>query len=166
MAAEGMERKLLQSIVQSLSILIDGDRDGADSAGKLDLIHNPDNLETTASSLLIQEDAGSQNRYDFDDPNGTAARIWRYDLATGELTVVAVADQSAFDPTADLGRWESSGIVDASAAFGRGAFLVDVQAHTISIENAVGTEIDPTTGQLVNLKREGGQLLILRIPGA
>lgn len=154
------------TIVQSLSILIDGDRDGADSAGKLDLIHNPDNLETTANSLLIQEDAGSQNRYDFDDPNGTAARIWRYDLATGELTVVAVVDQSAFDPTADLGRWESSGIVDASAAFGRGAFLVDVQAHTISIEDAVGTEIDPTTGQLVNLKREGGQLLILRIPGA
>jgi hypothetical protein len=130
------------------------------------LIHNPDNLETTPRSLMIQEDPGSQNRYDFDDPNGTAARIWRYHLVTGDLGVVAVVDQSAFDPTADLGQWESSGIVDASAYFGRGAFLVDVQAHTISIENAVGTEIDPTTGQPVNFKREGGQLLLLRVPGA
>ena len=29
------------------------------------------------------------------------------------------------------GAWESSGIVDASAAFGEGAFLIDVQAHTL-----------------------------------
>ncbi|MFQ5859506.1 MAG: hypothetical protein ACE5LU_28240 [Anaerolineae bacterium] len=154
------------TVVHSLSILIDGDALGSASAGVLSLIHNPDNLETTANSLMIQEDPGSQNRYDFDDPNGTAARIWRYDLQTADLTVVAVVDQSAFDPTADLGRWESSGIVDASAAFGQGAFLVDVQAHTISIEDAVGTEIDPTTGEPVEFKREGGQLLILRVPGA
>ncbi|MFQ5662676.1 MAG: alkaline phosphatase PhoX [Terriglobia bacterium] len=157
------------TIVQSLSILIDGDacvNVGTACRDDLSLIHNPDNLETTPYSLMIQEDPGSQNRFAFDDPNGTAARIWRYNLATGELSVVAVVDQSAFDPTADLGRWESSGIVDASAMFGRGAFLVDVQAHTISIEDAVGTEIDPTTGNLVNLKREGGQLLLLRIPGA
>lgn len=152
-------------VVQSLSILIDGDALGKDSAGVLSLIHNPDNLETTRYSLMIQEDPGSQNRYTAGDPNGTAARIWRYDLATGDLTVVARVDQSA-DPGASLGSWESSGIVDASAAFGPGAFLVDVQAHTISVENA--TVPDPTgdPGDTINLKREGGQLLLLRIPGA
>ncbi|MEE9235557.1 MAG: hypothetical protein V3U28_08985 [Candidatus Acidoferrales bacterium] len=152
------------TIVHSISILIDGDALGANSAGVLSLIHNPDNIETTANSLLIQEDPGSQNKYASDDPNGTTARIWRYDLATGELSVVARVNQSA-DPGARQGDWESSGIVDASAAFGPGAFLVDVQAHTISVENA--TIPDPTNpGSTINLKREGGQLLILRIPGA
>ena len=38
----------------------------------------------------------------------------------------------------DLGK--ASGIVDASAAFGPGAFLVTVQAHTLWVEKAPGAE--------------------------
>lgn len=146
------------TVVTGLSILIDGDALGAASAGMLELIHNPDNLETTPWSLMIQEDPGSQNSYAPGDLDGTTARIWSYDLASGRLTVVARVDQS-LDPAANQGDWESSGIVDASALFGRGAFLVDVQAHTIAVES----EVAPNG---ILLEREKGQLLLLRIPGS
>jgi hypothetical protein len=143
--------------VLSLSILIEGDPLGAASAGNTAFIHQPDNVETTGASLLIQEDPGSQNQYAASNALGTTARVWRYDLATGTLTVAAKVNQAG-DPAAPQGSWESSGIVDASAAFGPGAFLVDVQAHTILMDV---TQVGPLT-----FKREGGQLMLLRIPGA
>ena len=146
-----------ETLVLSLSILVEGDPLGPDSAGNPAFIHNPDNVETTAGSLLIQEDPGSQNQYPAADPNGTTARIWRYDLSTNTLTVVAKVNQAA-DPAARQGAWESSGIVDASEALGPGTFLLDVQAHTLLMDvQQIGT---------LTFKREGGQLLLLRIPGA
>jgi hypothetical protein len=42
--------------------------------------------------------------------------------------------------------------------FGQGAFLVDVQAH--------GWEIDTEPGDGFEYRKEAGQLLLLRIPGA
>jgi hypothetical protein len=143
--------------VFSLSILIEGDPLGPASAGNPAFIHNPDNLETTGNSLLIQEDPGSQNQYAASNANGTTARIWHYDLSTNALTVAAKVNQAA-DPAASQGSWESSGIVDASGAFGPGAFLLDVQAHTILM--------DVTHAGSLTFKREGGQVMLLRIPGA
>jgi hypothetical protein len=145
------------TVVRSLSVLIDGDAQGPASAGVSSLIHNPDNLETTRRALLIQEDPGTQNQFAPDNPTGTNARVWRYDLRSRALTVVAQVNQ-AQDPRAPLGSWESSGIVDASAAFGRGAFLLDVQAHTLFVSTQ---QLSPT----LTAKREGGQLLLVRIPG-
>jgi len=146
-------------VVKSLSILIDGDAGGYNNPAAL---HNPDNLETTKSSLMIQEDPGSHNGYAANDPNGVNARIWRYSFRNGALRPVAEVDQSA-DPAARLGTWESSGIVDASAIFGRGAFLVNVQAHSLWIETAVvPNPLFP--GNTMTQKREGGQMLLLRIP--
>ena len=142
--------------VTSLSILIEGDPRGAASAGDVSVIHNPDNLETTRRALLIQEDPGAQNRYRPGDPNGTTARIWRYDLRSGQLTVVARVNQSA-DPAAPLGDWESSGIVDASSVAGPGWFYTNVQAHSLFIQQ------ERRDG--ITFKREGGQLLLVRIPG-
>jgi hypothetical protein len=143
--------------VLSLSILVEGDPIGAASAKDLRFIHNPDNVETTGRSLLILEDPTSINGYAPNDPNGTTARVWRYDLATHALTIVAKVDQSR-DPAAKLGDWESSGIIDASSVFGAGAFLIDVQAHTLWVDKQqVGG---------MTYKREGGQLLLFRLPGA
>jgi hypothetical protein len=57
---------------------------------------------------------------------------------------------------ANAGGWESSGIVDASKFFGKGAFLVDIQAGTLIVEEEVrGT---------LTYQREGGQLLLFRLP--
>ena len=142
--------------VLSLSILVEGDPLDPDSAGNPAFIHNPDNVETTGTSLLFQEDPGSQNQYPASNPAGTTARIWRYDLSSGALTVAAKVNQAA-DPAAAQGSWESSGIVDASSAFGPGAFLVDVQAHSILM--------DVTQVGMLTFKREGGQLLLVRVPG-
>jgi hypothetical protein len=56
-------------------------------------------------------------------------------------------------------------VVDASAAFGAGAFLVTVQAHTLWVEKQLVTGFSPLGLSFTN-KREGGQLVLLRIPGA
>ena len=130
------------------------------------VVHQPDNVETTSDALYIQEDTGAHNSSSpplgypaF--PNATNARIWRYDLATDQLTVVAEVNQAVpGSPTTVKGSWESSGIVDASAAFGPGAFLVDVQAHGWDFPAGEGN--DPPAVP----KRENGQLLLLRAPGS
>jgi hypothetical protein len=157
-------------VVRSLSILIDGDARGAAGAGALDLIHQPDNVETTKDLLLWQEDPGSHNQYPLG--TGTTARIWAYDLKRGGVPfVVARVNQSADEgPTdkdavtakAPAGAWESSGIVDASKIFGKGAFLVDIQAGSLVIQEEVRVE----GNNRLTYQREGGQLLLLRIPGA
>ncbi len=86
------------------------------------------------------EDPGSQPAI----PGGstatsaTTARIWRVS------TCAPAADARKVDQLAStrvrtstgarLGAWESSGIIDASNAFGPGVFLVDVQAPTLWLE--------------------------------
>jgi hypothetical protein len=138
--------------VTSLSVLFDSDALGYDNPAAL---HQPDNVETTANSLMIQEDPGSHNQ-------GAAmgyAKIWRFTLPAGPLVRVAQVDQS-LRPALTPGSWESSGIIDASAAFGPGSFLVDVQAHGYEIETA------PSPFPGITYMREAGQLLLFRDPGA
>jgi hypothetical protein len=151
--------------VTSFSLLIEGDDKPVKA---IDEIHQPDNMESTENSLLFTEDPGSSQQFPFGstDPAATTARVWQYDLATGAMRVVARVNQSADEGPTDkdaagrgnLGAWESSGIVDASKLFGPGAFLIDVQAGTLVIDEEVrGT---------LTYQRDGGQLGLLRIPGA
>jgi hypothetical protein len=159
--------------VTSLSILIEGDDNPVKTR---DEIHQPDNLETTANGLYITEDPGSSQQFPADsiDANRTTARLWQLPFATGTPRVIAAVDQAAdetgmdVDPATtrgNLGAWESSGVVDASAAFGPGAFLIDVQAHTLWVEKADGPDILLPAGPDWTDKREGGQLLLVRVPG-
>jgi hypothetical protein len=143
--------------VTSLSVLIDGDTKGPASAGDVSLIHNPDNIETTKTAIVFQEDPGAQNMYPSSNTAGTTARIWRYTIATKELTPVARVNQKSLDANAAQGTWESSGIVDASASAGPGWFYTNVQAHSVFVqqETRAGTVY----------KREAGQLLLIKIPG-
>jgi hypothetical protein len=166
--------------VDSLSVLVEGDDNPVKT---LDEIHQPDNLETTKDgSLLIQEDPGSSQQFPFGstDANATTARIWRLDLTAAQApgvnpAVVATVDQSADEGPTDvdgdpdtpapgnLGAWESSGIVDASSIFGPGAFLVTVQAHSLWVEKKPGDDNFEPEGADFTYKREGGQLLLLRL---
>lgn len=169
--------------VTSLSVFVEGD----DAPVKtLNEIHQPDNIETTQTGLLLTEDPGSSQQFPVNstDPAATTARLW-YVPFSGTPEVVVKIDQSADETMADQdppdvilpgsmlnspgnwGAWETSGIVDASAAFGPGAFLIDVQAHTFWVEKANGpdTFIDANTDPDFTYKREGGQLLLIRIPG-
>jgi hypothetical protein len=171
----------------TLSLLVEGDDN---PLATLDEIHQPDNLETTAAgSLMVTEDPSSGQQFPVDstDPRATAARLWWVNLDAqapdtpdDDRSVAARVDQSADEGSTDvdgevgvnapgkLGSWESSGVVDASAVFGPGAFLVTVQAHSLWIEKQViapGADPDARKWGFTN-KREGGQLALLRVPGA
>ena len=75
-------------------------------------------------------------------------------------------NQSADSRTADVdgkptpgnqGAWESTGVVDASSVFGAGAFLINVQAHTLWVEKAPGydTFIDANDRPRLHLQARG-----------
>jgi hypothetical protein len=98
----------------------------------------PDNIDTSRKSLMVQEDNSN-------------ARIWRHDFEEGTWSVVATVN----DPTG-----ESSGIVDASAWAGPGWWLVDVQAHGRDQQVFTAPGVTPV------VKREDGQLLLMRVPGS
>jgi hypothetical protein len=160
-------------VVDRLEILFNADTFGY---GSLNTLHQPDNIETTANSLLITEDPGGHNQ-------GTPAKIWKYDLSTGAMDIVATVNQSEDGGDLDvdgfangaLGAWESTGIVDASSIYGPHTFLVNVQAHTLWIEKspsadnwtrtATGWTAGPDGSPDWLYKREGGQLLLITIPG-
>jgi hypothetical protein len=161
------------TVVTSLTVFVEGDDNPVKTLGE---VHQPDNIETTQTGVLLTEDPGSSQQFPAGstDPAATTARLWYVPFDTSAAPqVVAKVDQSADGgptdvdgrPAANWGAWESSGIVDASAAFGPGAFLLNVQAHTLWIEKAPGEDNNGDGQPDFTYKREGGQLLLVRIPG-
>jgi hypothetical protein len=161
------------TVVTSLRIFVEGDDNPVQT---LNEIHQPDNIESTPNGILVTEDPGSSQQFPIGstNPNATTARLW-YVPFSGTPQVVVKVDQSADGgptdvdgrPVGNLGAWESTGIVDASEAFGPGAYLINVQAATLWVEKALGedTFIDANTDPDFTYKRAGGQLLLLIIPG-
>jgi hypothetical protein len=94
--------------------------------------------------VYLLEDVGN-------DPH--IGKVWRYTIATDQLTMIAQHNPNLFTPGASqflTQDEEASGIIDASDVIGPGWFLVDVQAHYA------------TDSELV----EGGQLLAIFDPAA
>jgi len=162
------------TIVTSLTVLVEGDDNPVKTLGE---VHQPDNVETTANGLLLTEDPGSSQQFtaaqQLSDPNATTARLWWVPFS-GAAQVVARVNQSADGgptdvdgrPAGNWGAWESTGIVDASAAFGPDMFLINVQAHTLWVEKAPGDDNNGDGQPDFTYKREGGQLMLIKIPGA
>lgn len=160
------------TVVTSLSVFVEGDDNPVKT---LNEIHQPDNIESTASGILVTEDPGSSQQFPAasTDPAATTARLWWVPFS-GSPEVVVKVDQSADGgptdvdgrPAGNWGAWESSGIVDASAAFGPDTFLIDVQAATLWVEKAPGDDNNGDGEPDFTYKRAGGQLALLRIPGA
>ena len=173
----------------AISILVQGDdvaTVATDPVGSLGEIHQPDNLETTpAGNLLIAEDPSGNNNYNLPaGPGKTTARLWMVPLGAADpdaakkplLAVDQALDENA-NPAlgaldvdaagaARLGAWESSGIVDASAAFGPGAFFLTIQAHSYWVDKQAGPDVlNNPNGPDYFFKREGGQLILLKMPG-
>jgi hypothetical protein len=159
--------------VTSLTVFVEGDDNPVKT---LTEVHQPDNLETTPNGLLLTEDPGSSQQFPVgsSDPAATTARLWHVPFANpGAAEVVAKVNQSADGGPTDVdgraagnqGAWESTGIVDASKAFGPGAFLINVQAHTLWVEKAEGDDNYGDSDPDFTYKREGGQLALIRIPG-
>jgi hypothetical protein len=131
----------------SVKLLLDGD------AG--DDIVNPDNIDTSAGAVVIQEDRNAEHRGP--EVSGGYGRVLVYELATGALRPVARVDTPA---TLLPGEWESSGVINASELLGRGWWLVDVQAHKTTASQPGPTLVpDSATG-------EDGQLLAIYIPNS
>lgn len=111
-------------------------------------MRSPDNLDVGHSSLMVQEDASN-------------AKIWRYDLESGEWTHVATATQTPA---------ETSGIVDVSRWFGDGWWAVAVQSHiNKTVDPTVRTwdgPPGPAVGSTYQQRREDGQLLLLHVEGS
>jgi hypothetical protein len=161
------------TIVTSLTVLVEGDDNPVKT---LNEIHQPDNVETTSNGLLLAEDPGSSQQFPAGsaDSNATTARLWYVPFGNpAGAEVVAKVNQSADGQGTDVdgrapgnwGAWESTGIVDASEAFGPGAFLINVQAHTLWVEKAPGDDNNGDGQPDFTYKREGGQLSLIRIPG-
>ena len=129
----------------SLKLILDGD------AG--DDLYNPDNLDTSARSLVFQEDRESEFR---DAPfSGGYNRVMVYDFETGSLQSVArVNTPAALRP----GTWESSGVINAFDILGDGWWLTDVQAHSTTAPQP-GPTLAPNSST-----GEDGQLQALYIP--
>lgn len=126
---------------------------GPESGGTIHLVLDgtegmvdPDNLVVDHDgNVLIQEDPGG---------NPLLARIWYYQAATDELSVLAEHSAEFFmegEPGFLTTNEESSGIIDAIDVLGEGWYLFDVQAH-------YGVD-DP---ELV----QGGQLQAMYVPAA
>ena len=121
---------------------------------------SPDNIAVSGKSLMLQEDPAYA---EFNRPE----RIWNFKLENdgGLGSPRAVVELNTQQFTGNVCSeaagtcWESSGIIDASDWLGQGTWLFDIQAHTLPFSYQDGT----TT---VNLTREGGQLLYLRLPGS
>lgn len=128
--------------VTSVSVLVEGDDNPVKT---LEEVHQPDNVETTRNGLLITEDPGSSQQFPAGstDANATTGRLWSEPFV-GRPDGVARGDQSADGGATEAdgrspgnwGAWESTGAVDASSAFGPGAFLINVPAHTLWVAGA------------------------------
>lgn len=112
---------------------------------------NPDNIDTSENSLMIQEDRIGATRSSPTEPYEMTnnAKIIRVDLSTIDagaavMELVAYNNQDA-DQAALHGNWESSGVLDVSEMYGEGTWLVTVQAHSL---------------------QEDGQLLLLTVDGS
>jgi hypothetical protein len=159
--------------VTSLTVFVEGDDNPVKTPGE---IHQPDNLESTRNGVLVTEDPGSSQQFPVGspDPAATTARLWWVPVGNpAGAEVAARVNQSADGgptdvdgrPPGNQGAWESTGIVDASHAFGRDAFLINIQAHTLWIEKAPGDDNNGDGQPDFTYKREGGQLLMIRAPG-
>src|SRR5215207_4176010 len=136
----------------SLKVVVDGD--------KGDDIYNPDNIDTSARSVVIQEDRESPFRGGPVPPNPPVAdsghnRVMVYDIATGTLQSVARVDTT---PPLRPGQWESSGVVNVFDILGPGWWLTDVQGHNTPAPQP-GPTLVPNSSS-----GEDGQLQAVFIP--
>lgn len=141
----------------NLEIILDGNDPAAPG---YNVMINPDNIDTSKNSLMIQEDRIGPTRISTTSPAFAPfdvtknAKILKYDLASGALTPVAYLNQ-LYNAGANQGDWESSGIIDASDFYGKGTWLLDVQAHSLEKPTVNGLPVNGPDGQLLLMNIKG-----------
>ena len=162
--------------VNSLTVFVEGDDNPVKTPNE---IHQPDNLESTRNGILVTEDPGSSQQFPRRLPDRSRTPRRRgsgtcRSRARPASEVAARVNQSADGgPTRrrraaprQLGRLgvdrHRRRLRRPSAA---DMFLINIQAHTLWIEKAPGDDNYPPAGPDFTYKREGGQLLLIKIPG-
>ncbi|WP_246070086.1 PhoX family protein [Mangrovivirga cuniculi] len=142
-----------------ITCVLDGDK----LDGKAATFHSPDNIVVTENYAYIQEDP---NGY-FDTPEKMHyARLYQYNLNTGELKTVLECDQEAaaaegYGTTSRT--WEITGMIDISDVIGIDeSFIVITQNH--GWEKADGTPFtDPSAvANIAESRKEGSMLYVIK----
>lgn len=110
----------------TITCILDGDK----LNGKAKAFHSPDNILVTENYAYIQEDP---NGYPDTPDKDHFARLYQYNLRTGELKVVLECDQeraAANQVGTTNDTWEITGMIDVSDVIGvANSFLVITQNH-------------------------------------
>lgn len=135
--------------------------DGDILTGKAKAFHSPDNILVTENYAYIQEDP---NGYPDTPDKKHFARVYQYNLKTGELKDVFEANQEVaarmgYGPANDM--WEISGMIDVSDETGiPDAFLIMTQNHGwLSATGKIFT--DPKANPRVSTSSKEGSMLFL-----
>ena len=152
--------------VTSLSVFVEGDDNPVKTFTE---VHQPDNIETTQTGILVTEDPGSSQQFNPDqqasDPGrATTARLWYVPFSgaaprsSSRWTSRPTSRRTPRDPTSirwtprrsRVGRSRSARATGAPGSRPassmplrpsvRAAFLIDVQAHTFWVETAPGPD--------------------------
>lgn len=132
--------------------------DGDNLTGVAKTFHSPDNILVTENYAYIQEDP---NGYP-DTPEKTHyARLYQYNLTTGELKTVLECDQASA-AAAGYGittkSWELTGMIDISDIIGKPeTFILITQNHGWNNDNFTDPKANP---DLTN-RTEGSQLFVV-----
>ena len=137
------------TVVTSLTVLVEGDDNPVKT---LNEIHQPDNIESTPTGPPRDRGPGIKSavrshRYERQRDHGAALARPLHGVTAGRGEDRSIGRRrrdrcrsASHSRRVDResGAWETTGIVDASAAFGPGAFLINVQAHTPSGSKGAG----------------------------
>lgn len=130
-----------------ITCILDGDKVG----GIADGFHSPDNILVTEDYVYIQEDPNG-----YFDQNAAItgwAKLYQYNIATGELKTVLECDEDNNPQYGGGGKWEITGLIDVTDIIGASetTFIGGVQVHgweQDKIESAVRADgqrfFDPT----------------------
>jgi hypothetical protein len=137
----------------NLTLELDLDKQAADTTDPNNAVKmtNPDNLDTSRSSVVLQEDRNEEFR------DEDYSRVLVYDIASKRLRVVARVNTPE---GSQKGSWESSGVINAFDSLGQDKWLLDVQAHTATAPQP-GPDLVPNSST-----GEDGQLLQIKIPNS
>ncbi|MEB3333772.1 MAG: alkaline phosphatase PhoX [Cyanobacteriota bacterium] len=147
----------------SLRVIVDGDR--VTGVARQEGVRNPDNIAWGRNGkVYIQEDRSLLGGTADGRFGSQEASIWEVDPLTGITNRWAQIDRSAVPVAygqsdslpADIGNWESSGVIEVSHLFGAPAgsvFLTNVQAHSLTNGSLNGPSY------LV----EGGQIQLIQV---
>jgi len=116
---------------------------------------SPDNIDVSKRYLMINED-GTDNSRPVMGQKGRDGSIWRFDLRKGfaRKRVAQLNPPGRDGVPVGPGVWETSGIIDTTAVFGKDTWLTDAQAHAPTTAPRPNTVED---GQLVLMKPRKGK---------